>query len=89
MAEANERLVALGEQDDADGDPEMTRFTRQLDAFDKAWLAAARWPRGATGTNHRLGRIRWAKAAHDREQPLYCWFGPAVPMYDAVGSHGE
>ncbi len=89
MAAAKERLVALGVQDDADGDHEMTRFTQQLNAFDKAWLAAARWPRGVTGTNHRLDRLHWAKAARDREQPLYCWFGPAVPMYYTVGSHGD
>ena len=84
MADAHERLEALRAADLAQGDAEATTWWSEWEALGKAWLAAADWPRGVTGTSHRLGRLQWAHAARDRGQRLYVWHGPEVPMYDAV-----
>jgi hypothetical protein len=52
--------------------------------YDSAWRMATGWPRLVTSTSHRLARLWEAQKAREREQPLYCWHGPAVPMYQVV-----
>jgi hypothetical protein len=86
MADANELLIRLGDQDEAAGDGEFSRFEAELSAYDRAWLAAGGWFPEMVSTRNRLTRLSWAMAARGSSQPLYCWFGPAVAQFVVRGS---
>ncbi len=47
------------------------------------WLRQSRWSAEATvaGVHSQfVGWGGWARTAHERDQRLYCWFGPGVPL---------
>lgn len=80
MASANELGVRLADQDEAAGDDELAGFAAKWADYDRAWLAVGDWPAEVVSTRNRLTRLGWARVARDKSQPLYCWFGPAVPQ---------
>lgn len=88
MADANEHLVRLSEEDDADGDADLTRFTRRYEEIGQAWLAATGWPRDVVSVSGRLARLGWARVARERGHPLYAWHGPSRPAYVVVTGRG-
>lgn len=73
MAAYSDRCVAL-----SPGAFELER--RQLEA---AWLAAA-WPDRSVSMGNRLNRVHLARVAREKGQPLYHWYGPAVPRRAVV-----
>jgi hypothetical protein len=82
MAAANDELQRLADEDESQGDDELHRFTRRLDAIDAAWLTAAPWPKNFVGTRNRLApRLGLASAARASSEPLWCWYGPSIPQY--------
>lgn len=88
MADANEELIRLSEEDDRRGDEELTSFVERQQAIDRAWLEVGDWPSSVVGTSNRLGRMGWARTARDKGQPLYVWHGPRVQEYTVVAGRG-
>ena len=80
MADESEHQLRLGEEDDAVGDKNMTRFGSRRDELDRAWLEACKWDSGLVGTGNKLGRLGRARSARLQGKPLYFWHGPPVPM---------
>lgn len=81
MAEANEMLVRLGDEDEARGDSAYTSQQAKFAELDAAWMEAGNWHAAMVGTRNRLMRLGKARIARDKGQPLYCWYGPKVPEY--------
>jgi hypothetical protein len=79
MADANERQLRLA--DEEAGNAELPGFSAAQDDIDRAWMAAADWPRSVVSTKNRLVRLGNARVARTRGQELYCWHGPAVPQF--------
>lgn len=88
MASANRLLSQLATEDKVRGDSELTSFVAKLEEYDLAWQAAVHWPREVVSTRNRLGRMGWARIALERNQPLYCWHGPAVAEFVVVSGEG-
>jgi hypothetical protein len=88
MADANEELQRLGEMDDQAKDEDLPRFSTRHKAIDEAWLAAAPWPKTFVSTGNRLHRLGLATQARAKEQPLWAWYGPAVPMRGLTTGQG-
>ncbi|WP_136517373.1 hypothetical protein [Cellulomonas telluris] len=84
MAAANEEMIRLADDDDADGDRDLTRFVRRFHEVGRAWLCATQWPRDVVDVSGRLGRLGWARLARERGHPLYAWHGPSRPAYGVV-----
>ncbi len=63
-----------------------------LDEVAARWLEAAPWPSDqrveGLGRNRLSGMIGLANKAIEKQSPLYCWFGPAVPEYVIVSGQG-
>jgi hypothetical protein len=59
-----------------------------LDEVAARWLEAAPWPSDqrveGLGRNRLSSMIGLANKAIEKQSPLYCWFGPAVPEYMIV-----
>ncbi len=85
MADARGELVGLASEDQATGS---RLWNARMEEYDKAWRTATRWPRRVESTSHRLQRLHWGLVARDRGHPLYCWHGPAAPMYEVVAHPG-
>jgi hypothetical protein len=51
--------------------------------LEAAWLATA-WPDRSVTMGNRLNRLHLARVARDKDQPLYLWYGPAVPRRAVV-----
>ena len=88
MADANETLLRLADEDEANGDQDLPRFVAQQDAYDAAWMACGRWPSSVVSTSNRLVRMGSARVARETGQTLYCWHGPSVPQFTVVSGHG-
>jgi hypothetical protein len=89
MADANEELVRLSEEDKAAGDGrDLPRFSARMEEYDRAWRAATDWPPKARSIGNGLGRMGWARIARERGQSLYCWHGRSVPLYRIVSGTG-
>lgn len=88
MAEQSRHELRLIDQDEKDGDMELTRFVTELARLDAAWMATGGWHTQMVGTRNRLaGRISYARWAQEKRQPVYCWYGPPVSEYALV--HGQ
>ena len=61
MADANQLLVRLGDQDEAAGDGEFSRSAAQWAVYDRTWLAAGEWPSEVASTRNRLTRLVWRR----------------------------
>lgn len=83
MADARAELSRLAEQDKTQG-ADSGLWEARMAEYDSAWRMATSWPRLVTSTSHRLARLWEAQKARELEQPLYCWHGPAAPMYQVV-----
>lgn len=83
MADAQAELSRLWERDKAQG-ADSDLWESRMVQYGSAWQMATKWPRQVVSTSHRLDRLGEAQKARERQQPLYCWHGPAVPMYEAV-----
>ena len=89
VADANERLQRLADEDDRRGDADLTEFTKALDTLDAAWLAATDWPASFVGTRNRLAtRLGKASKARMEGLPLWAWYGPSVPQFVVVSASG-
>jgi hypothetical protein len=88
MADANERHLRLADADEEAGNADFPGFSAAQDDLDRAWMAAADWPRSVVGTKNRLVRLGDASVARKRGQELYCWHGPAVPQFVIVQGSG-
>jgi hypothetical protein len=89
LSRANAELLALAAEDDARADKGLSSFAARLDEIDQAWLAATDWPTSFVSTQNRLApRLGWASEAERSSQPLWCWYGPAVPQFDVVSGTG-
>ncbi len=88
MAEANDELLRLGEEDKRRGDDALSSFVERSQAIDRAWMDVGNWPSSVVGTGNRLGRMAWARTARDKGQPLYVWHGPRVQEYTVVSGQG-
>jgi hypothetical protein len=88
MADANQQLVELAAEDKARKDRELTTFSAKRKELDDRWIAAAEWPASMKSTRNRLVRLGLARAAREKEQALYCWYGPSVPEYAVVAGRG-
>lgn len=86
MADEQELLHGLLDEDLADGDEDRTRLAARVDELERAWLAATGWPRDLVSLSGRLARMEWARLARERGHPLYAWHGPSRRMYVAVPS---
>jgi hypothetical protein len=84
MADASELLVRLRDEDRTRRDAELTTFVAQRRQFDDAWMRAARWHASMVSTQNRLSRLGKAEIAREKEQPLFCWYGPKVAEYVVV-----
>lgn len=76
----NQEAIRLARHDDANGDKQLTLFVSHREALDAAWLSATIWPSELVGTGNKLHRLSEAGLASSKSQPLYCWYGPRVPM---------
>ncbi|VEH27283.1 Uncharacterised protein [Cellulomonas fimi] len=81
MADACEEHLALADADEAAGRKDLPTFARAYDELAVAWRQAVRWPRHVAPLSQRLGRLGSARHARLKEQPLYMWHGPSVPMF--------
>jgi hypothetical protein len=88
MADANERQLRLADADEEAGNADLPGFSAAQDDIDRAWMAAADWPRSVVSTKNRLVRLGSARVARERGQELYCWHGPAVPQFVIVQGSG-
>lgn len=88
MADANELLVRLAEEDKARGDRELTAFQAKSADLDAAWMQKANWHPQMRSARNRLLRIGKAKVARDKAQSLYIWYGPRVPEYVIIAGSG-
>ena len=88
MADECEHQLRLGEEDDAVGDKDLTRFTSRRDELDRAWLKACAWERGLRGTGKKLHRLGIARSARMKGLDLYFWHGPPVPMKAVTSGSG-
>lgn len=88
MAAANDELLALGAADDAAGDKDLPRFAARHGELDRAWLQAIDWPEHFDGTGNRLTRLGLASEALRNGQPMWAWYGAAVPQYVVAVGHG-
>lgn len=88
MAAANAHLIELADEDDARGDRDLPTFVRKQSEHELAWRNAVRWPRGTPNIPDRLVRMASARVALERDQPLYCWHGPARPMVTVISGKG-
>lgn len=81
MADACEEHLALADADKAAGSKAMPTSARAHDELAAAWRQAVRWPRHVAPLGRRLARLGWARQARLKEQPLYMWHGPSVPVF--------
>ena len=88
MADANELLVRLSDEDRRRGDADFTTFAAQRRQFSDAWMQAAEWHASMVSTQNRLFRLGKARIAREKAQPLFCWYGPKVPEYVVVAGRG-
>jgi hypothetical protein len=88
MANTNELLVRLGDDDKARGDRAYTTFEAKMAELDAAWMSAGNWHSEMVGTRNRLMRMGKARVAREKGQPLYCWFGPQLREYTFVQGEG-
>lgn len=63
-----------------------------LDEVAARWLEAAPWPSDqrveGLSRNRLPGMVGVANKAIEKQSPLYCWCGPAVPEYVIVSGQG-
>jgi hypothetical protein len=88
MADANELLVRLSNEDRSRGDGDFTTLAAQRKQFSDAWMQAAHWQASMVSTQNRLFRLGKARIAREKAQPLFCWYGPRVPEYVVVAGRG-
>lgn len=88
MRSANDEAIRLGDLDKANGDRDLTHFMANHDSLAAAWLEAGSWHRAQVSTSNRLLRMAWARTAQEKDQPLFCWYGPPVPQYMVVSGRG-
>jgi hypothetical protein len=88
MADVNELLVRLGDEDRERGDKLFTTSAAQRNEFDIAWMRTADWHASMVSTRNRLTRLGKARIAREKMQPLFCWYGPKVPEYVVVAGRG-
>ena len=88
MADECDHQLRLGEEDDAVGDKNLTRFASRRDELDRAWLKACTWERGLRGTGNKLHRLGIARSARMKGLHLYFWHGPPVPMRALISDSG-
>jgi hypothetical protein len=88
MADANQLLVRLSDEDRTRKDADLTTFAAQRRQFDEAWMQAAQWHASMVSTQNRLSRLGKARIAREKEEQLFCWYGPKVPEYVVVAGRG-
>lgn len=88
MADANELLNRLGDEDEARGDESYSSQQAKFAELDAAWMTAADWHSAMVSTRNRLIRMGWARVARESGQPLYCWYGPRLREYTVVHGRG-
>ena len=88
MRRENEEAVRLSNLDEANGDKGYRLFVANREKLDAAWLKAGEWHRSLVGTGNKFGRLGWARIAQEKDQPLYCWYGPPVPEFVVVSGSG-
>jgi hypothetical protein len=57
MADANEVLLRLAEEDDTRKNNELSSFVAKRQEYDRAWMAAADWPSSQVSTWNKLTRM--------------------------------
>jgi len=88
MADTNKLLVRLGDADRERGDRSFSSFMTKMAELDAAWMSVANWHSAMVSTHNRLMRMGKARIAREKEQPLYCWYGPQLPEYTVVHGNG-
>ena len=89
MKRENLESIRLGDEDQANGDAELTQFVAHQEWLNAAWMTHGNWHSAQRGTQNKLGRTGWARIADEKSQPLYCWYGPPILQRIVVMGRGE
>jgi hypothetical protein len=88
MRTVNEESIRLSDLDKSHGDEELTLFTTHERELDAAWMEVGKWHKAQVSTWNKLYRKAWAREAQEKQQSIYCWYGPPIPEYVVVAGSG-
>ncbi len=74
------------------GYPPLERDHDPLQAVAESWFTAIKWPRRMQIGGVRTAVLQFAIAARlgrEKGHPVYCWHGPAVPIYGLAMGVGQ